>query len=168
MFFKKYKLYKENLQKDYELVKQYYRELREAEDKFREMTICNNKVFIIRTDNENEFTRKYNEFISEISEGVEKGESALNMANATLGAIFIKSKDKIEFKENNFIVKIEYKEIELKKKYTMEDYLSMKSSLEKLEENFEDTEYSFNRKYSKPFYSRYMDEVSWSYYLNRY
>lgn len=168
MFFKKYKLYKENLQKDYQLVKQYYRELGEAEDKFKEMTICNSKIFIIKADNENEFTRKYNEFMYEISEGIEKGKSALNMAHANLGSIFIKNKDKIEFKENTFIVKIEYKEIELKKKYTMEDYSNLKSSLEKLEETFEAAEYSFNMKYSKSFYSRYMDEVSWRYYLNRY
>ena len=165
MFFKKQKLYKENKEKDYHLVKKDFIAYQEAKDEFKEITICNSKIFIINAENEDEFIEKYNQFMAEISEGIKQG-SSFN-AHTTLGAIFIKNKDKIEFKENNFIVKIEYKEIELKKKYTMQDYLTLKSSLEKLKKTFEEAECSFNRKYNKPFYSIYMDEVNWIYHLNK-
>lgn len=157
MLLKKYKIYKENKKKDYEIVKKHYRAFREAEDKFLETTICNDKIFIIKADNENEFNKKYNEFMAEISEGVKQGTFSFNIN--TLGTIFIKNKSKINFNENNFIVSIEYEEIELKKKYTKEDYLELKKSLEKLKEIFEEAEYLFNSKYFKSFHEKYMSEI---------
>lgn len=166
MFLKKYKIYRENSKKDYELVKKYYRAFREAENNLKEMTICNKKIFIIKADSDKEFNEKYNEFMSEISEGIKQSERF--NARTTLGSIFIKNKSKINFNDNKFIVSIEYEEVEIKKKYKKEQYLELKNSLDKLKIDFEEAEKSFNRKYFKSFYEKYMSEIHWRNYLDRH
>lgn len=157
MLFKKYKTYKKNLEKDYLLLEEQYEKLCVAEDNLKEMVISNNKIFIIKAENEDEFNKKYNNFMAEISEGIKQGKYTFNKNK--LGSIFIINKSKIKFSEHHYIINIEYEEVELKKIYTNKDYLEAKQLLEKLEKDFKASESVFNSKYIVTFYEKYMKNV---------
>lgn len=132
---------------EYENVREKYYESTTSKYKFQEMLEEVWKIKIIEEDTNEKFCDKYNYFIKSL-----KRDDFWELGN-----VRALKEEKLDYIGEKYIKAFKYKEIELKKGITIENYHEALKCYNENEKIYKNAEIEYNEKYSTDFYTSYVN-----------